>query len=134
MSRNKHFKESFEFVYELVRRKIPSARFPCYGGRYYYFLLNRHFENLYFYVTDHGIAYTASGGTVEEIPFHLIRGLRIRQGFLFRSAYRVRFSADRYYDLLITDIKGFSTESTGNGAENVKNFLQTLENSVPDRV
>ena len=37
----------FEYL-AILKRKYPDIRFPCYGGRFYWFLITRHFESLYF--------------------------------------------------------------------------------------
>ena len=50
MSWKDDFKKSFDLTYELVNGKVWNLKYPCYGGRFYWFLISRHFENLYFYL------------------------------------------------------------------------------------
>ena len=123
------FKFGFDCVYKTVKRKYADIRFPCYGGRYYCFF-KRRFEELYFYLTKNSILYTASGAYITEIPFDKIKKISIRQGLLFRFLFQIRIVADRKYHLQINNLKGFSTALTGNGADNVKNFIDTLRASA----
>ena len=44
MSWKDDFKNGFDRVYEIVKRKYPDIRFPCYGGRFYWFLWTRRFD------------------------------------------------------------------------------------------
>ena len=66
MSWKDDFKKSFDRIDENVRRKYPDIRFPCYGGRFYWFLITRHFESLYFYLTENSLIYTASSAYITE--------------------------------------------------------------------
>lgn len=127
------FKKSFDFTYELVRKKYPWIEFPCYGGRFYFFFITRHFEDLYFYLTPNSLIYTASSAYITEIPFNKIQKLSVKQGWLFKSSFHIRFVADKKYHLQINAIKDFSTKLTGKSEENVKNFIDTLRNKVENR-
>ena len=130
MSWKDDFKNGVDRVYEIVKRKCPDIRFPCYGGRFYWFLYTRHFEDLYFYLTKNSLIYTASSAYITEIKFKDIKKLSIKQGWLFKFSFRIRIVADKKYDLQINVIKDFSTKLTGNSAENVKNLIDTLRASV----
>lgn len=130
MSWKDDFNKGFDFTYKLVKKKYSDIKFPCYGGRFYYFLVSRHFENLYFYLTCNSLIYTASSAYITEIPFKEIQKLSIKQGFFFKSSFHIRIVADRKYHLLIKNIKNFSTNLTGDGPDNVRNFIDTLRTSV----
>ena len=130
MIRKGDFKKIFDRIYEIVRRKYPDIRFPCYGGRFYWFLITRHFESLYFYLTENSLIYTASSAYITEIKFKDIKKISIKQGRLFKSSFRIRIVADKKYHLQINAIKDFSTKLTGNSADNVKIFMDTLRASV----
>ena len=130
MSWKDDFKKSFDRTYEIVRRKYPDIRFSCYGGRFYWFLITRHFENLYFYLTENSLIYTASSAYITEIKFNDIKKISIKQGWLFKSSFRIRIVADKKYHLQINAIKDFSTKLTGNSADNVKSFMDALRASV----
>ena len=130
MSWKDDFKNGFDRIYEIVKRKYPDIRFPCYGVRFYWFLYTRHVEDLYFYLTKNSLIYTASSAHITEIKFKDIKKISIKQGWLFKFSFRIRIVADKKYDLQINVIKDFSTKLTGNSAENVKNFIDTLRVSV----
>ena len=130
MSWKDDFKKGFDRIYEIVRRKYPDIRFPCYGGRFYWFLITRHFESLYFYLTENSLIYTASSAYITEIKFSDIRKISIKQGWLFKSSFRIRIFAEKKYHLQINAIKDFSTKLTGNSADNVKSFIETLRARV----
>ncbi len=130
MSWKDDFKKSFDRIYEIVRRKYPDIRFPCYGGSFYWFLIKRHFESLHFYLTENSLIYTASGAHITEIKFNDIKKISIKQGWLFKSSFRIRIVADKKYHLQINTIKDFSTKLTGNSADNVKSFMDTLRASI----
>ena len=130
MGWNDDFKKGFDRVYETVRRKYPDARFPCYGGRFYWFLFTRHFETLYLYLTQNSLIYTASSAYVTEIKFNDIKKISIKQGRLIKHSFSIRIVADKKYHLQIYAIKDFSTKLTGSAAENVKRFIDTLEASA----
>ena len=130
MSWKDDFKKGFDRIYEIVRRTYPDIRFPCYGGRFYWFLITCHFENLYFYLTENSLIYTASSAYITEIKFNDIKKISIKQGRLFKSSFRIRIVADKKYHLQINAIKDFSTKRTGNSADNVKAFLDTLRANV----
>ena len=89
MSWKDDFKKSFDRTYEIVRRKYPDIRFPCYGGRFYWFLITRHFESLYFYLTENSLIYTSSSAYITEIKFSDIKKISIKQGWLFKSSFRI---------------------------------------------
>ena len=124
------FKKSFDQVYESVRRNYTDIQFPCYGGRYHWFLFTRYFENLYFYLTENSLIYTASSAYITEIKFHDVKKISIRQGWLFKSSFHIRIVADKKYHLQINEIKDFSTKLTGNSADNVKNFIDMLRTNI----
>ena len=120
------FKKGFDNVYEFVKEKYPDVRFPCYGGRYYWFFITRSFESLHFYLTRDALIYTSSGIYVTKIPFDKIKKISVRRGILLKSSFRIRIVADRKYHLQINEIKDFSTKLTGNSKDNAKNFIDTL--------
>ena len=130
MSWKDDFKNGFDRVYEIVKRKYPDIRFPCYGGRFYWFLWTRRFETLYFYLTQHSLIYTASSAYITEIPFNEIKKISIKQGLLLKSSFRIRIVADKKYHLQINAIKDFSTKLTGNNADNIRGFIDILQASV----
>ena len=130
MSWKDDFKNGFDRVYGIVKRKYPDIRFPCYGGRFYWFLITRHFEDLYFYLTENSLIYTASSAYITEIKFEDIKRISIKQGWLLKSSFRIHIVADKKYHLQINEIKGFSTQLTGKNADNVKCFIDTLCASV----
>ncbi len=130
MSWKDDFKNGFDQAYEIVKRKYPDIRFPCYGGRFYWFLWMRRFKTLYFYLTQHSLIYTASGAYVTEIPFHEIKKISIKRGLIFKSSFSIRIVADKKYYLQINMIKDFNTKLTGSSADNVKNFIDTLQLNV----
>ena len=133
MSWKDDFKKSFDLTYKLVNKKVWNLRFPCYGGRFYWFLLTRRFENLYFYLTPNSLIYTASSAYITEIPFDKIKKISIKQGGIVKSSFHIRIVTDKRYHLLIKDMKWLSTKLTGNGEDNVRNFLETLKASVENK-
>ena len=133
MSWKDDLKKSFDLTYKLVNKKVWNLRFPCYGGRFYWFLLTRSFENLYFYLTPNSLIYTASIAYITEIPFDKIKKISIKQGVIVKSSFHIRIVADKRYHLLIKDMKWLSTKLTGNGEDNVRNFLETLKASVENK-
>ena len=133
MSWKDDFKKSFDLTYKLVNKKVWNLRFPCYGGRFYWFLLTRSFENLYFYLTPNSLIYTASSAYITEIPFDKIKKISIKQGAIVKSQFHIRILADKRYHLLIKDMKWLSTKLTGYGEDNVRNFLETLKASVENK-
>ena len=130
MSWKDDFKKSFDRIYEIVRRKYPDIRFPCYGGRFYWFLITRHFESLYFYLTENSLIYTASSAYITEISFDTIKKLSIKRGVFVKSSIHIRIVADKKYHLLLKDMKWLSTRNTGNNDDNIKGFIQMLQTSV----
>lgn len=128
-----NFKNGFERVYEIVKRKYPDIRLPCYGGRFYWFLITLHFESLYFYLTKNSLIYTASSAYVTEIPFDTIKKLSIKRGLLVKSSIHIRIVADKNYHLLLKDMKWLFTRNTGNNEDNIKGFIETLQASVERR-
>ena len=132
MSWKDDFKNGFDRVYEIVKRKYPDIRFPCYGGRFYWFLTTRHFESLYFYLTENSLIYTASSAYINEIPFDRIKNLSIKRGLLVKSSIHIRIVADKKYHLLLKDMKWLSTQMTGNNEDNIRVFIAALQASVKD--
>ena len=130
MSWRDDFEHTFDFIYKSVKKRISDIRFPCYGGRFYWFLFSRHFKYGYFYLTQESFIYTRSGAYITEIPFHDITKLSIKRGLLFKRSVHICLVADKKYHFLIKDIKDFSTSLTGNGSNNVKNFIETLQDKV----
>ena len=130
MSWRDNFEHTFDFIYKSVKKRISDIRFPCYGGRFYWFLFSRHFKYGYFYLTQESFIYTRSGAYITEIPFHDITKLSIKRGLLFKRSVHIYLVADKKYHFLIKDIKDFSTSLTGNGSNNVKNFIETLQDKV----
>lgn len=132
MSWKDDFKNGFDLTYERVRRKYPDITSPCYGMRFYYtsFNVKQHCDYLYFYLTPKSILYTASGVHITEIPLNMISHLSVKQGWLFRSSFDIRFRAGESYHFSISAIKDFSTERTGKSSDNVKNFIDTLRASA----
>ena len=130
MSYNDTFKVLFDKTYELVKRKVPDIRFPCYGVRFYKYALFTYNEYVHFYLTPTSLIYTASSAYLTEIPFSQIRKLSIKQGKVFKSFYTIRLVADKKYHFLINSYKNISTDLTGDSAENVRHFIETLQASV----
>ena len=126
MSYQDDFKIGFDYTYETVKRKYSDAKYPCYGGRYYWFLYMRRFQSAYFYLTSSSLIYTTNCIDVVEVPFSSIKKISIKQGKIFKSSYTVRIVADKKYHFIINSIKDFSTVLTGDGATNVKSFIDTL--------
>jgi hypothetical protein len=130
MSWKDNFKKTFDRAYGIVKRTYPYITCPCYGGRYYWNFIVNDFENLYFYLTQNSLIYYSERGYVTEIPFNEIKDLRVKQGKVFKHTYTIRFVADKKYHLQLNVIKDFSTELTGDSADNTKNFISTLQASV----
>lgn len=130
MSWKDDFKKGFDLTYELVNEKVWNLKYPCYGGRFYWFLVSQYFENLYFYLTQNSLIYTASGAHITEIPFDTIKKLSIKRGLLVKSSIHIRIVADKKYHLLIKDMKWLSTGMTGNNEDNIRGFIETLQASV----
>ena len=124
------FKNTFDVAYQLTKSKKQDIRFPCYGGKFHWFLISYHFDNVYFYLTDDALIYTDSGAYLTEIPFCSIKKLKIKQGWLFKHSYQVYVVADKKYHFQINEIKDFSTELTGKSSENVERFLDMLRIKV----
>ena len=124
------FKKSFDFVYAFVKQKYPDIRFPCYGGRFYWVLVSRYFEELHFYLTENSLLYTASSAYITEIPFDQIRKVSVKQGKFIKSSFHIRIVADQKYHFIIKKLDYLVTGLTGNSADNVKNFIDTLQSSV----
>lgn len=127
MSWKDSFKRNFDVTYELVKDEVPDVRFPCFGGRFYWFLAGRHYDYYYFYLSSNSIIYTLSGAYILEIPFDDIKKLKIKRGILRKSHYHIWLRADKKYHFLICDIKDFNTKLTGASSENVRNFIDTLK-------
>ena len=130
MSWKDDFKKSFDFVYTFVKQKYPDIRFPCYGGRFYWILVSRYFEELHFYLTENSLLYTASSAHITEIPFDKIQNVSVKQGKFIKSSFHIRIVADQKYHFIIKKLDYLVTELTGNSADNVKNLIDTLRSSV----
>ena len=130
MSWKDDFINGFDRVYELVKGKRTDIRFPCYGGRFYWFLISRHFESLYFYLTNNSLIYTASSAYITEIPFDTIRKMSVKQGLFVKSSFHIRIVADKRYHLIIKRLAYLSTKLTGNNIDNFKMFTDTLQSEV----
>ena len=130
MSWKDDFKKSFDVTYEFVNKKAWNLKYPCYGGRFYWFLVSRHFDSLYFYLTENSLIYTLSGAYITAIPFDTIKKLSIKRGLLIKSSIHIRIVADKRYHLLIKDMKWLSTRKTGNNEDNIKGFVATLQASI----
>ena len=128
MSWKEGFKRGFDFTYELVRDEVPGIRFPCYGGRF--LDLGTRFYTCYLYLNSSSLVYTYSGGYIYKIPLNEIRKIKVKKGFLCKNHYHIRLYADRKYHFLVYDLKNFSTKLTGEGKENVKAFIDTLQINV----
>jgi hypothetical protein len=126
MSYQDDFKNGFANTYETVKRKYSDAKFPCYGGRYYWVLYMRRFQSAYFYLTSSSLIYTSNCVDVVEIPFSSIKKISVKQGKVFKSSYTVRIVADKKHHFVINNIKNFSAVITGDGATNVKSFIDML--------
>ncbi len=127
------FKKSFDRVYELVRCKYSYVEYPCYGGRFYWFLITRHFESLYFYLTHSSLIYTASSTYITEIPFKEIKKLSIKRGLFVKSSIHIRIVADKKYHLLLKDMKWLSTKMTEKNEDNIRGFIDTLQANVRNK-
>ena len=121
------FKKSFDFTYGVVNEKVRNLRFPCYGGRFYWFFVSRYFEALYFYLTKNSLIYTASGAYITEIPFDTIKKVSIKRGAFVKSSIHILIVADKRHHLLIKDMKWLSTKMTGNNEDNIRGFTDTLK-------
>ena len=124
------FKKDIDFTYKMVKFEIPDARFPCYGGRYRLTFCRYGFDTCYLYLTSSSLIYTYSGGYKYKIPLNGIQKVTIKQGFLLKNNYHIRFRADKKYHFVIYDMKGLTTELTGASSENVKKFIDTLKMKV----
>ena len=134
MSWKDDFKKGFDRVYEIVKRKYPYISFPCYGGRFYWFLITRHFENLYFCLTQNSLIYTASSAYITEIPFDTIKKLSIKRGLFIKSSIHIRIVADKKYHLLLKDMKWLSTRITGDNGDNINGFIAALQANVENNL
>ena len=130
MSWKDDFKKSFDLTYKFVNGKVWNLKYPCYGGRSYWFLISRHFENLYFYLTQNALIYTGSGAYITEIPFDTIKKLSIKRGLFVKSSIHIRIVADKKYHLLLKDMKWLSARKTGNNEDHIQGFIQMLLTSV----
>ena len=130
MSWKDDFKKGFDVTYELVNKKVWNLKYPCYGGRFYWFLVSRLYDSLYFYLTENSLIYTLSGAYITEIPFDTIKKLSIKRGLFVKASIHIRIVADKKYHLLLKDMKWLSTRKTGNSEDNIKGFIATLQASV----
>ena len=124
------FKRRFDLTYELVKDELSEIRFPCYGGRFWWHFGKRRFDVCYLYLTPSSFVYTYSGGYKYEIPLNEITKATVKNGFLFKRHYHIRFRVERNYHFIIYDMRDFYTELTGASSENVRNFLDTLKMKV----
>ena len=95
MSWKDNLKNSIDFTYNLTKKKFSDVKFPCYGGRFYWFLISRHKENVYFYLTEKSLLYTSSGVYFVEIPFKNIRKLSVKKSAIIRSMYHIKMVTDK---------------------------------------
>ena len=123
--RNK-FKIHFDVIYELIKHEIPDIRFPCYGGRFWWRFGHRRFDTCYLYLSSSSFVYTYSGGYKYEIPFNEMKKVTVKNGFLLKNHYHIRFRTNKNYHFIIYDIKDLETELTGKSSDNVINFINTL--------
>lgn len=130
MSWKGDFKNCIDFTYNLAKKKFPDIKFPCYGGRFYWFLVDRHTENIYFYLTEKSLLYTESGVYFTEIPFKNIRKLSVKKSAITKSMFHIRLVADKRHHLFIYCKEDFSTDLTGNAIKNTNNFIAVLQSSV----
>ena len=50
MNWKEQIKYSIDFTFDLVKKQYIDIIFPCYGGRFYRFFLNRYYErSIYYY-------------------------------------------------------------------------------------
>ena len=96
----------------------------------FWFLITRHFEEVYFYLTQDALIYTASSAYITEIPFKNIKKLSIRHGIFFKRSFQIRIVADKKYHFIVNDVKDFSTKMTGIGSENVNCFIDVFRSTV----
>ena len=117
-----------DFTFDLVKNQYEDIMFPCYGGRFYRFLLNRYYErSIYFYLTNDALIYTPSGATFTEIPFHEISNLKVWQK---GNKFHIKFTADKKYHFQLYVNKWLVTEKVGNLKDNTKKFIEELESKV----
>ena len=133
MSWKDDFKKSFDLTYGFVKEKVRDLKYPCYGGGFVWFLVSRHFYNLYFYLTKNSLIYTTSGASVTEIPFYMMKKLSIKRGAFVKSSIHIRIVADKRYHFLIKDMKWLSTKITGKNEDNIRGFIDTLQSSFKNQ-
>lgn len=121
------FKKKFDITYQLVKNRVSDIRFPCYGGKFYWIFVRRHFDNYYFYLTENSLIYTLSGTYILEILFNDVTNIKIKRCLLLKNCYHIWLNADKKYHFLICEIKDFNTELTGVNSENVKSFIDILK-------
>ena len=95
MSWKDDFKKSFDITYDFVNKKVCNLKYPCYGGRFHWFLVSRYFDSLYFYLTENSLIYTLSGAYITEIPFNTIKKISIQRGLFVKSSIHIRIVADK---------------------------------------
>ena len=121
-------KYSMDFTFDLVKKRYKDIVFPCYGGRFYCFFLNRYYEpSIYFYLTTDALIYTPSGATFTEIPFHEISNLRVLQK---GNKFHIRFTADKKYHFQLYTNDWLVTDKVGILKDNAKKFVEELESKV----
>ena len=128
MNWKEQIKYSIDFTFDLVKKQYIDIIFPCYGGRFYRFFLNRYYErSIYFYFTKDALIYTRSGATFTEIPFHEISNLRVWQkGYKFH----IKFTADKKYHFQLYTNDWLVTDKVGVLKDNAKKFVEELESKV----
>ena len=95
MNWKEQIKHSVDFTFDLVKKQYKDIMFPCYGGRFYRFFLNRYYErSICFYLTNDALIYTPSGVTFTEIPFLEISKLRFYQK---GNKFHIKLTADKKY-------------------------------------
>ena len=130
MSWKDDFKKNFDVTFDFVNKKVCNLKYPCYGGRFHWFLVSRYLDSLYFYLTENSLIYTLSGAYITEIPFNTIKKISIQRGLFVKSSIHIRIVADKKYHLLLKDMKWLSTRKTGHNEDNIKGFIETLQASV----
>ena len=128
MNWKEQIKHSIDFTYDLVKKQYKDIMFPCYGGRFYRFLLNRYYEDgINFYLTKDALIYTPSGATFTVVPFFKISNLIVKQK---RNKLRIKFTADKKYHFQLYTNDWLTTEKVGSLKDNAKKFAEELKLKV----
>lgn len=131
LSWKEEMEKSFDRQYRHAKKQYPDAKFPCFGGMIYWWLLDPSFVEQLFCLTQSSLIYH-NGGEITEIPFKEIRKLSIKRG-LFKSSYHIRITADKRYHFIIKQLDYLSTRLAGNSSDNVMRFIDTLQSKVVKR-